>query len=687
MNSAGRRTRKDSGSGDNSSRTMRTRQDSTIKDINGVLSVRFLDDADALEKICCISKTAPKMSRVGELLRNSQHLISHRAETPMSVADPDSESEPESPPAQPNAALTELNSAQLEVEDTVRGTAVFGFQRCHRRSHLRRVAEEFAQKSPVKTSAVDIKLPGTPRRGCSGLPASIGSGRRGGRRPVSRTVDDRNRSRSRSRSPPPARSRSRSKSRSRSRSPPPPQRNGRTPSTPKSAAGRTPQTPRGRASAALPTKTPQTVRRKVKLRLSKLKQEDIAVSDDDDDSDVSPLEDSSEDEYKAPLEEEEDDDEESEEEDEEGEEEEQTSTVPPAAVRGRGGAPRRRPELEPAAVSAEDYFSLHSAGGPTSNHTLSRLSEPRLSGAALRALLDARPTDHAAERAALLTDLEIMFPHWLAAVSHGFNILLHGLGSKRDVLERLRRQHLRERLHMVVSGYHPSVTPRQLLLTLLEEALDVPAPPSKLEAQLEAVERRLAAPGAPALFLLVHSIDGPMMRAEKMQYVLARLAQLPRVHLLASADHINSPLVWDQHKLAQFNFLWFDATTLLPYTEETSYENSLLVRQTADLALSSLRHVFKSLTPNARGIFILLAKNQVERASDKTFDGMPLSELYQRCRDAFLVSSQVALRAQLTEFRDHKLIRTRQSHDGVEQLTVPLEAALISEFLASCEDS
>lgn len=61
-------------------------------------------------------------------------------------------------------------------------------------------------------------------------------------------------------------------------------------------------------------------------------------------------------------------------------------------------------------------------------------------------------------------------------------------------------------------------------------------------------------------------------------------------------------------------FARFDATTLSPYAEETSYENSLLVRQTSELALSSLRHVFKSLTPNARGIFTLLAKHQVSGA-------------------------------------------------------------------------
>lgn len=40
--------------------------------------------------------------------------------------------------------------------------------------------------------------------------------------------------------------------------------------------------------------------------------------------------------------------------------------------------------------------------------------------------------------------------------------------------------------------------------------------------------------------------------------------------------------------------------TFQHYAEETSYENSLLVQQTGALALSSLTHVLRSLTPNAR---------------------------------------------------------------------------------------
>lgn len=58
--------------------------------------------------------------------------------------------------------------------------------------------------------------------------------------------------------------------------------------------------------------------------------------------------------------------------------------------------------------------------------------------------------------------------------------------------------------------------------------------------------------------------------------------------------------VWDQFQQSQFNWLWWECVTFQRYAEETSYENSLLVQQTGALALSSLTHVLRSLTPNAR---------------------------------------------------------------------------------------
>lgn len=83
--------------------------------------------------------------------------------------------------------------------------------------------------------------------------------------------------------------------------------------------------------------------------------------------------------------------------------------------------------------------------------------------------------------------------------------------------------------------------------------------------------------------------------------------------------------VWDQFKQSQFNWLWWECVTFQHYAEETSYENSLLVQQTGALALSSLTHVLRSLTPNARygghvGLTALVTK--CTRSSKKHVQGL-----------------------------------------------------------------
>ena len=46
-----------------------------------------------------------------------------------------------------------------------------------------------------------------------------------------------------------------------------------------------------------------------------------------------------------------------------------------------------------------------------------------------------------------------------------------------------------------------------------------------------------------------------------------------------------------------------------------------------------------------------------------------------------LVNSDLTLRAQLTEFKDHKLLRIRRSPDGTEVLHIPLENNQLEEFV------
>ena len=85
--------------------------------------------------------------------------------------------------------------------------------------------------------------------------------------------------------------------------------------------------------------------------------------------------------------------------------------------------------------------------------------------------------------------------------------------------------------------------------------------------------------------------------------------------------------VWDQTKFFRFRWLWYETPTFAPYEVENGYENSLLVQQSGGLALSSLAHVMRSLTPNARQIFLVLAEYQLENGDNANYTGQCLRDL------------------------------------------------------------
>ncbi len=71
------------------------------------------------------------------------------------------------------------------------------------------------------------------------------------------------------------------------------------------------------------------------------------------------------------------------------------------------------------------------------------------------------------------------------------------------------------------------------------------------------------------------------------------------------------------------------------------------------------------------------------------FTGMSFHDCYTKCREAFLVNSDATLRAQLTEFRDHKLIRSKKVHPFLNLCFNVIQNCWPScvETLASCVDN
>ncbi|XP_038646199.1 origin recognition complex subunit 2-like [Scyliorhinus canicula] len=327
----------------------------------------------------------------------------------------------------------------------------------------------------------------------------------------------------------------------------------------------------------------------------------------------------------------------------------------------------------------ELYFEAHSSSKVlTSDRTLQKLQTPKLDQETLTRLLSDDSSSFAGELRQLKEEHEKLFHKWMLQTQLGFSLILYGLGSKRELLEEFRSTMLEGTVHVVVNGFFPSITLKSILNSVTEEVLEHEGSFRNPVDQLNFIIRAFEEDSTLDLYLLIHNIDGQMLRGCRNQQILSQLSTIPGIHLIASIDHLNAPLMWDQTRSCLFNWLWYEVTTFKPYTEETSYENSLLVRQSGALALSSLTHVLRSLTPNARGIFKLLAQFQLE---NKDNPGMSFQDFYQRCRDAFLVNSNLTLRAQLTEFRDHKLIRNKKGADGVEYLIIPVDVATLSNFL------
>ena len=183
---------------------------------------------------------------------------------------------------------------------------------------------------------------------------------------------------------------------------------------------------------------------------------------------------------------------------------------------------------------------------------------------------------------------------------------------------------------------------------------------------------------AKRLYVVLHNIDGQQLRSPEAQAVLGELASMPRVHLIASVDHVNAPLLWSKREAARFNWVWHSASTFASYAIETSFAPQLLASRGEERHIRGAVNVLRSLTSNARDIFRVLAEFQIQNPEDK---GMGFHAFYTECRSQFLATSEVTLRSHLTEFVDHELTRTRKGSDGEDVVHAPFASDVLAQLL------
>ncbi|KAJ2456204.1 Origin recognition complex subunit 2 [Coemansia sp. RSA 2336] len=388
-------------------------------------------------------------------------------------------------------------------------------------------------------------------------------------------------------------------------------------------------------------------------------------------------------------------------EDEEEEEEEPQQTKHSAPFNGNEGDSSDEgdadsgfnEQLNFSGPAYERYFqNLHTTKGPqTSDNTML----PLQTQAESRALLSKVPVKHKSELALLESLHRRQFRQWYFELSSGFNIVFYGYGSKRRLINAFANELGEHAPVAIINGYFPTLNLKQSLEKIAVEVLDLGTTSGTIADLAALIYGYFGSSSCTVdeMYVVVHNIDGPCLR--KHQAALAVLASSPRIHVLASIDNIEAPLIWDTSTITRFNWAWHDLTTFEPYTVETSYEN--FTTESKEIGPRGVLHVLASLTENAKGIFRILAEYQIAEAvmdkdaadtqnkSGSNMPEMPYSSYFTACRDQFLVTNEMTFHSQLTEFRDHKVIQSRHAPDGTEFVFIPLSATVLGTILESMD--
>lgn len=221
----------------------------------------------------------------------------------------------------------------------------------------------------------------------------------------------------------------------------------------------------------------------------------------------------------------------------------------------------------------------------------------------------------------MLQDLKQKFDRWMLEMRKGYNIIVYGTGSKQQLIHEFCEQFLSDEPLIVVNGFFPSLTVKDILQAIKIQLLEISTNSRNDHEVVDLISSALDSMPNAHIFLVINNIDGVMLRKTKDQHIISRLAKIKNLHLIASIDHINAPLMWDQTCMDNFNFIWYDCTTMIPYKNETAFENSVFFQSSGELDLAAMNNVFRSLTTNARGIYMILVKNQLANQKDSNYQG------------------------------------------------------------------
>lgn len=322
-----------------------------------------------------------------------------------------------------------------------------------------------------------------------------------------------------------------------------------------------------------------------------------------------------------------------------------------------------------------------------------------------------------------------LFPQYWFELSQGFSLLFYGIGSKREFLENFAINYLstkfrhsevyQERLlnpsyqnpHrsgvpcIIVNGYNPTCNYRDIFKDISDILL--PADLAKMDNKYwgnhcmlhiqKMAEHYKSQPPYTKLIIVVHNLDGPSVRKNGFQLMLSHLALIKQIAIIGSTDNIYAPLLWDNTKSQNYNFIFHNITNYQPNAVESSFQDVMkLGRDESSSGAEGAKYVLESLTSNAKKLYKLLIETQlgvmeVNSSNKKVAPtkrgtvtvGIDFKKFHDMCAADFIVSNEISLRTMLKEFIDHKMANLSKKPSGSEFVWVPYNYSEMKRLLST----
>ncbi|EIN12680.1 origin recognition complex subunit 2 [Punctularia strigosozonata HHB-11173 SS5] len=385
-------------------------------------------------------------------------------------------------------------------------------------------------------------------------------------------------------------------------------------------------------------------------------------------------------------------------------------------------------------TSFDAYFINTSKPSRTSSNVFSSILEPLSAEEYAKAMTNASNRLNVLDLTPLDSFHQANFPRYLRELHEGFNLLFYGFGSKRSLINKFAIIQCAKHGHLVVANaFSPNFTLRDFLGSIesVPGLTDLPAAAGQ-DGQAHRIITFFANTLNKPLYLIVHNVDAPALRSTKAKNFLSSIGLHPRIHIVATVDHVNAPLLWSSSEMYArkvpiktdvperrgttlrrgYAWLWHDLTTLLPYDFELSFVDRSSIsgasasaagrgqQDTASgktlISETAAEHILASVTEKAKKLFVMMGTKQLEliaeeqstaplTAQDLQKYAISYDSLFNAARDQFIATSDGALRALLGEFRDHGLVVSANlgGAGSREVLWIPMRKERLARIITS----